>query len=89
MAIPENLELEIKQLLVERLFLKMKPEDIGDEEPLMATYGIDSVALFELVVGLEEVYGITMEDDEFSLDLFQNIKSIANFVRSKWTARGG
>ena len=89
MAIPENLELEIKQLLVERLFLKMKPEDIGDEEPLMATYGIDSVALFELVVGLEEVYGITMEDDEFSLDLFKSIKSIADFVRAKLATSGG
>jgi acyl carrier protein len=77
------LEQELKQLIVERLFLKVAPEDIGDEDPLMDTYGVDSVQLFEIVVGLEEVYGITMEDEEFDLALFANVKSIADFVRRK------
>ena len=80
------LEQELKSLIVERLFLKVAPEDIGDEEPLMDTYGIDSVQLFEIVVGLEEVYGITMEDEEFDLALFANVKSIAEFVRLKQAA---
>ena len=78
-----RLEDELKKLLVERLFLKVAPEEIKDDEPLMETYGIDSVALFELVVGLEEVYGITFEDEEFKLELFATIKSIADYVRSK------
>lgn len=80
------LEQELKQLIVERLFLKVAPEDIGDEDPLMDTYGVDSVQLFEIVVGLEEVYGITMEDEEFDLALFANVKSIADFVRRKQAA---
>lgn len=74
---------EIKSLLVERLFLRVKPEDIPDEAPLLETLGIDSVALFELVVGLEDVYGLTFEEDEFRLSLFQNVESIANFVENK------
>lgn len=74
---------EIKNLLVERLFLRVKPEDIPDKASLMDELGIDSVALFELVVGLEDVYGITFEEDEFRLSLFQDVESIANFVESK------
>lgn len=74
---------EIKNLLVERLFLRVKPEEIPDEAPLLETLGIDSVALFELVVGLEDVYGITFEEEEFRLSLFQNVNSIANFVERK------
>ena len=74
---------EIKELLVERLFLRVKPEDIPDDAALLDTLGIDSVALFELVVGLEDVYGITFEEDEFRLSLFQNVNSIADFVESK------
>jgi len=41
------------------------------------------VALFELVVGLEEDFGITLEDEEFSLDLFASVNSIADLVERK------
>lgn len=78
-----NIEQTVKELMVERLFLKVSPEEIGDEEPLMDTYGLDSVNIFELVAGLEEVYGITFEDSDFELDLFKNVTSIAAYVRGK------
>ena len=71
---------EIKELLVERLFLRVDPADIPDTAPLLETLGIDSVALFELVIGLEDVYGITFEEDEFRLSLFKDVESIADFV---------
>ncbi|MHB9024120.1 MAG: acyl carrier protein [Armatimonadota bacterium] len=74
---------EIKELVVERLFLRMRPDEIPDDAPLLDTLGIDSVALFELVVGLEDVYGITFEEEEFRLSLFKDINSIADFVESK------
>ena len=78
-----TLKNEIKELLVDRLFLRVKPEEIADDAPLMESMGIDSVQLFELVVGLEEIYGITFEEDEFRLSLFQDVNSIADFVESK------
>ena len=79
----DALKSEIKDLLVERLFLRVKPEEIPDDAPLLETLGIDSVALFELVVGLEDVYGITFEEEEFRLSLFQDVNSIADFVEQK------
>jgi len=78
-----DLKQEIKELLIERLFLRAKPEDIPDDAALLDTMGIDSVALFELVVGLEDVYGITFEEDEFRLSLFKDVNSIADFVEKK------
>jgi acyl carrier protein len=74
---------EIKQMIVDQLFLPIAPEEIEDSAPLMETYGVDSVALFSLIVGLESVYGITIEDTEFRLSLFKDVDSIANFVESK------
>ncbi|HEY3417336.1 MAG TPA: acyl carrier protein [Armatimonadota bacterium] len=74
---------EIKEMVVERLFLRMRPNEIPDDAPLLDTLGIDSVALFELVVGLEDVYGITFEEEEFRLSLFKDVNSIADFVESK------
>lgn len=74
---------DIKQMIVDQLFLPIAPEEIEDSAPLMETYGVDSVALFSLIVGLEAVYGITIEDTEFRLSLFKDVESIANFVESK------
>ncbi|RYX81810.1 acyl carrier protein [bacterium] len=79
----EELKHRIKQMIVERLFLQVEPSDIGDDEPLMETYGVDSVALFELAVGLEDEFGVSMEDRDFSVDVFRSVNTIAKVVEAK------
>jgi acyl carrier protein len=74
---------QLKRMIVERLFLDVEPHDIGDDAPLMETYDIDSVALFELVVGLEDEFGVVMEDVDFQIDTFKSVNSIAAFVQEK------
>ncbi len=79
----KSIEQSIKEIMVERLFLKMAPEEIADDTLLMEELGVDSVSVFEIVVGLEEVYGISFEDDEFNVENFRTPQSIANYVRTK------
>jgi acyl carrier protein len=79
----DELKLKIKNMIVERLFLPVKPTDIADDAPLMETYDIDSVALFELVVGLEDEFGVAMDDTDFQIETFRTVNSIAAFVESK------
>jgi acyl carrier protein len=84
MAAEPTLEQQIKTLLVERLFLKVEPEAIEDADALMETLGVDSVGLLEVVVGLEEVFGVTFEEDEeFNVDRFRTVRDIAAYVREK------
>jgi acyl carrier protein len=83
MASAEELKPQIKEMIVERLFLNVAPEDIPDDADLMEAYGIDSVNLFEIVVGLEEQFEITMEDDDFNVETFSNVGNIADFVVAK------
>jgi acyl carrier protein len=73
----------LKEMIVERLFLKVEPSAIGNEDKLMETYEVDSVRLLEIVVGLEEVFGVSLEDDEFSIERFETVKAIADLVREK------
>jgi acyl carrier protein len=79
----DDLKPRIKQMIVERLFLKVEPGDIPDDASLMETYDIDSVQLFELVVGLEDEFGVVMDDVDFQIDTFHTVNSIAEFVQSK------
>lgn len=79
----ERLEDKLKNMLVERLMLKFKPAEIADEDDLIQKWGLESVQLMEIVIGLEEVFGIQLGDDEFSVKKFRTIKNIAEVVRGK------
>jgi acyl carrier protein len=79
----ERVEDRLKRLIVKRLFLKIAPEAIQEGASLMDAYGVDSVSLLELVVGLEEEFGITIPDEEFSLKHFETVNALASFVRGK------
>lgn len=89
MADAQNGRIEdaIKRMMVERLFLKVQPQEISDEGDLSEELGIDSVSVFEIVVGLEDLYGISVEDEEFSMEHFASVKRIADFVRRKQGAQ--
>jgi acyl carrier protein len=52
----------------------------------MDDYGVDSVSLLELVVGVEEEFGIVIPDEEFSIKHFETVAALAAFVRGKMDA---
>ena len=79
----ERIEDKIKAMIVERLFLPVSPDEIADDDPLMTKFDIDSVRLFEIVIGIEEIFGISFEDEEFSLEAFETVSAISNVVRNK------
>ena len=79
----ERIEDQIKKMVVERLFLDVEPSDIADDDPLMEKYEIDSVRLFEMVIGVEEIFGVVIDEEDFDIALFRDANSIADYVRSK------
>jgi acyl carrier protein len=79
----EQLKQQIKEMIVERLFLDADPDEMADDENLMENYEIDSVNLFEIVVGLEEQFCISFEDEDFSVDLFATVNNLAEYVDQK------
>jgi len=83
---PDDLNAQLKRMIVERLFLNVSAEDIQDDENLMDQYSIDSVNLFEIIVGLEDEFGIALEEEDFNVETFSTVGNIAAFVTQK---RGG
>ena len=62
---------------------------VSDETDLFAGAGLDSLGLVELLLGLEEEFGIDIEAADLELDRFRSIASIASFVCSKLDRRNG
>jgi len=84
--VPDDVTIEarIKELIVELLFLKdVQPADIADGDELEEKLGVDSVALFQVVAGLEETFEIRFEDEDFDAEKFKTVKAIADVVREK------
>lgn len=79
----ERIEDRLKRMIVSRLFLKIAPEDIEEDKSLIDEYGVDSVSLLELVVGVEEEFGVQVDDDDFDVENFSTVSSLAQFVRDK------
>lgn len=86
---PTNRELkdQIKQLIVDRLKLEVDPGAIGDSDPLFGEgLGLDSIDALELVLGVEQVLGVKIEDEEMGSKALSSVESLAEFVAGKRSA---
>jgi acyl carrier protein len=75
-----ELRARLKGLIVERLALPISPDELGDADRLMEDHGVDSVGLFWIVVGLDEDMGVQIGEDEFDLETFSSVDSLARFL---------
>lgn len=83
----DNLEAELKALIIEALALEdVAPADIDEDEPLFVEgLGLDSIDALELVMALEERYGVKIEGDpDENRRIFASVRSLAAFVRERY-----
>ena len=58
-------------------------ERIGEESDLLTEVGLDSIGVLHLVLGVEEEFGVKIEDHELSSELFSRAGNFADFVKKK------
>ncbi len=76
---------EIKQLIVDRLKLEVEPAAIEDSQPLFGDegLGLDSIDALELVLGVEQEFGVRIDDEEIGTQALASVDALADFVVSK------
>ncbi|MFN8309677.1 MAG: phosphopantetheine-binding protein [Chitinophagales bacterium] len=72
----------LKQQIVEQLNLQhIKPEDIGDDQPLFVEgLALDSIDALELIVLLQQKYGIKLADPADGPKVFKTVRTLAEFI---------
>jgi acyl carrier protein len=77
----------VKRLLDEVLSLKGRGMTFTRDTPLLgAVPELDSMAVVALVNGLEERFGLVVDDDDFDGQTFATVGSLADFVAEKLSA---
>lgn len=65
--------------------LAVEAEDLSATEELY-TRGLDSIKTVELIVELEECFGITFSDEELLFENFATVRLIVDRIRGKLVA---
>ena len=80
----EHLAPRVKELIVRRLKLDIDPTSIQDDAPLFGEgLGLDSIDALELVLGLEQEFGIKVEDEEVGVKAFASVNALVDFIEQK------
>lgn len=84
----QDLEFEIKQLIVEALMLDhVTPEQIDTDGALFGDgLGLDSVDALELAMAIEKRFGVRIKArDEGTREVFRSVKTLAEHIRNERT----
>lgn len=79
----DDLQREIKELIVEALMLEdITPDEIDAEEPLFVEgLGLDSIDALELAIAVEKRYGFKINaSDEEKRSIFNNVRSLSEYI---------
>jgi acyl carrier protein len=79
----------VRAVVVETLGIEDRAEAIDASTPLSTVPELDSLAVLELVVELEERFGIVVEDDDITTEVFETVASLTSFVAGKLGSAGG
>ena len=77
-----ELKTRVKDLIVRRLKLDIQPGAIEDAAPLFGEgLGLDSIDALELVLGIEQEFGVKVADEEVGVKAFSSVDSLADFIK--------
>lgn len=81
-TLEQGLNDKVKELIVRRLKLTIDPNTIKDDAPLFGEgLGLDSIDALELVVGLEQEFGVSIPDEDVGREAFASVNALAAYIK--------
>jgi acyl carrier protein len=71
---------KIKDILVNELGVSLSKEEIALEDGFQAVLGLDSVSFIELRFQCEQMFDVTITDENFIPQHFKNLQSLSNLI---------
>lgn len=75
---------EVKTVVTKTLGIEARADSLNPATPLLDSLPeFDSMAVLKVILALEERFGVTIDDDEVTGDLFETLGTLAAFVEHK------
>jgi acyl carrier protein len=75
---------QLKDIIANKLDVNLAYDEIDENVSLFEDgLGLDSIAIVDLIVSIENTFSLSIEDEELNADLFKNLKILSEFVRGK------
>lgn len=78
-----EIEAKIRTYIAQNLLFSDNGFTYDDDASFLEEGIIDSIGVLELVLFVEETFGLTVPDQEITPDNFDSVRKLANFICSK------
>ena len=83
-------QIQDRKLILEKLKTLLEPwvdsnetDHVDEKTNLLADIGIDSVGILQLVLGVEDEFGITIKDHELESDVFSKMGNFIDIIEGR------
>ena len=85
MTPPENAEIagRVRRVFIRSLELNLDPEEMSAPGDLSSVAGLDSLAILEFVVGLEEEFSVPIEPDRLNIEFISDLEALAEYFAER------
>jgi acyl carrier protein len=75
---------DVKAVLVTTLGLEERSQTLTASTPLLGSLPeLDSLAVVQLVLALEEHFGLTIDEDEITAEVFETLGTLSAFIERR------
>lgn len=76
----------LKDIIVSELDINASRDTLQDDVSLLENgVGLDSVSVMEFISIIEEKFGFEFSDDELSMEPFESLKTLSEFIAKRTT----
>ena len=76
----------LKDIIVGELDINASRDTLQDDVSLLENgVGLDSVSVMEFISIIEEKFGFEFSDDELSMEPFESLKTLSDFIAKRTT----
>lgn len=80
----EEIKTELKSIFEERLNMDLSNISAGDDDNLFGSngWGIDSIDVIDIVLGVEQKFGVKLKQDEEVQAHFRTLNTLAAYIKT-------
>ncbi len=79
----EDIKDRIVEVMIRDLELTLNPDEIHNTGRLDDLFGMDSIAITELIIGIEKEFNIKIPAEDLTVEIFQDFETLTEYVKKR------